>query len=83
MITSKMPKRLLFVHGAMTTASSWLIEIAPWNSMMRKTTDSMWATDECLVSDEEMKEILDNDELLKLFRNAENDIKDKKIRIVE
>ena len=51
--------------------------------MMRKTTDSMWATDECLVSDEEMKEILDNDELLKLFRNAENDIKDKKIRIVE
>ena len=40
-------------------------------------------TDDSFVSDEEMEEILDNERLLKSFRNAENDIKNQKLRIVE
>lgn len=42
-----------------------------------------YLTDDSIVSDEEMDEILGNEKLLKSFRSAEKDIKDQKYRIVE
>lgn len=42
-----------------------------------------YLTDDSFVSDEEMDEILGNERLLKSFQSAENDIKEKKYRIIE
>jgi uncharacterized protein (DUF1778 family) len=42
-----------------------------------------YLVDDSFVSDEEMEEILDNEKLLKSFKNAENDIKSKRFSIIE
>ena len=42
-----------------------------------------YLAEDSFVSDEEMEEILDNEKLIKSIKSAENDIKNKRFRIVE